>query len=279
MRLGSLNVHVVSDGTFKMDAGALFGVVPKPLWERKVRADRRNRVQMGLNCLLIQSNGTNILVDTGVGKKEPDKLKDIYGISAGKLQRGLKQYGLTPKDIHMVILTHLHFDHVGGSTRFDSKGNVVCTFPKAKYIVQRTDWEEAMNPNERNAAAYHRDDFEPLNEKGQLELIDGDSELVPGVLARITGGHSGGHQVIVVGNGRRKAAILGDLVSTNHHLPLAYIPAFDMYPMDTLKVKRDILEQAEDEGWLLIFSHDTEKVTGYLERRGGKVYLREAKVT
>lgn len=279
MRLGSLNVHVVSDGTFKMDAGALFGVIPKPLWERKVRADRRNRVQMGLNCLLIQSNGKNILVDAGVGKKEPDKLKDIYGISAGKLQRSLKQYGLTPKDIHIVILTHLHFDHVGGCTRFDSKGNVVCTFSKAKYIVQRTDWEEAMNPNERNAAAYHKDDFEPLNEKGQLEFIDGDSEVVPGVLAKITGGHSGGHQIIVVGNGRRKAAILGDLISTNHHLPLPYIPAFDMYPMDTLKVKRDILEQAEDEGWLLIFSHNTEKVAGYLERRNGKVYLREAKVT
>ncbi|MFQ5933727.1 MAG: MBL fold metallo-hydrolase [Dehalococcoidia bacterium] len=278
MRLGSLNVHVVSDGTFKLDAGALFGVVPKPLWERKVRADRRNRVQMGLNCLLIQSNGLNILVDTGVGRKEPEKTKDIYGLASGRLQRGLKDHGLVPRDIQMVILSHLHFDHVGGCTRFDSKGNVVCTFPKAKYIAQKADWEEANNPNERNTAAYHKDDFEPLLEKGQLELIDGDAEIVPGVLAKVTGGHSKGHQVIIVGNGRRKAAIMGDLVSTTHHLPLPYIPAFDLYPMDSLKRKKELLEQAEKEGWLLIFAHDPEKVAGYLERRDGKVYLRDARV-
>ncbi|MFQ5875020.1 MAG: MBL fold metallo-hydrolase, partial [Dehalococcoidia bacterium] len=253
-------------------------VVPKPLWEKRVRADRRNRVQLGLNCLLVQSNSMNILVDTGVGRKEPEKTKDIYGLATGRLLRGLKSHGLTPRDISIVALTHLHFDHVGGCTRYDSKGKLVCTFPKAKYMVQRADWEEASNPNERNSAGYHRDDFEPLSEKGRLELLDGDTEIVPGVVTRVTGGHSRGHQVIIVGNGRRKAVILGDLVSTSHHLPLPYIPAFDLYPMETLEKKRCLLEQAEDEGWLLIFAHDNAKVAGYLERRNGKVYLRNARV-
>ncbi|MCH7996608.1 MAG: MBL fold metallo-hydrolase [Chloroflexi bacterium] len=278
MRLGNLTLNVISDGTFKMDAGALFGVVPKTIWERKVKTDRRNRVQMGLNCLLIRSNNYNILVDTGVGKKEPDKIKDIYGLSTGKLLRGLKDLGLGPRDINIVLLSHLHFDHVGGCTRFNGKGQVVCTFPKAKYMVQRADWEEATNPNERNTAAYHKDDFEPLLSSKQLELLDGDTEVERGVKAILTGGHSAGHQIVVTGTGRRKVAILGDLIATTHHLPLPYIPAFDLFPMDTLEKKRQLLKQAEEEGWLLIFSHDPQKVAGYLERRNGRVYLKDARV-
>ncbi|MEE9199019.1 MAG: MBL fold metallo-hydrolase [Dehalococcoidia bacterium] len=278
MRLGSLTVHVISDGTWKLDAGALFGVVPKPLWQRKVRADRRNRVQLGLNCLLIQSNNHNILVDTGVGRKEPDKVKDLYGLSTGRLLKGLKDHGLGPRDVHMVILTHLHFDHVGGCTRFNGKGQVVCTFPKAKYLVQKADWDEANNPNERNAAGYHRDDFEPILTSNQLELLDGDSEIIKGVQALLTGGHSAGHQVIIAGTGRYKAVLLGDLIATSHHLPLPYITAFDIYPLDTLQKKKEILAQAEKEGWLLIFSHDNAKVAGYLERRNGHLYLRDARV-
>ena len=278
MRLGSLSAYVISDGTFKLDAGALFGVVPKPLWQRKVRADRRNRVQLGLNCMLVQSNHYNILIDTGVGRKEPDKVKDLYGLSTGRLLRGLKEHGLSPRDIHMVILTHLHFDHVGGCTRLNSKGQVVCTFPKAKYIVQKADWQEANSPNERNAAGYHRDDFEPLLTSKQLEQIEGDAEIVHGVQAILTGGHSAGHQIIVVGTGRQKAVLLGDIISTSHHLPLAYIPAFDVYPMDSLQKKKEIMAKAEKDGWLLVFAHDNERVAGYLERRNGKVYLKEARV-
>ena len=278
MRLGSLNLHVVSDGTFKLDAGAIFGVVPKTLWQRKVRTDRRNRVQLGLNCLLIQSNSLNILVDTGVGRKESEKVKDMYGLASGRLLRGLKEHGLSPRDIHIVVLTHLHFDHVGGCTRLDSKGKAVCTFPKAKYMVQKADWDEANNPNERNAAGYHQDDFVPLQEKDRLELLHGDTEIVPGVLARATGGHSKGHQVIIVGTGRRKAAFLGDLITTSHHLPLPYIAAYDLYPLETLERKRELLEQAEREGWVLIFGHDANRVAGYPERRNGKLYLREARV-
>jgi glyoxylase-like metal-dependent hydrolase (beta-lactamase superfamily II) len=278
VRLGSLTINVVSDGTFKLDAGAMFGVVPKTLWERKMRADRRNRIQLGLNCLLVQTNNHNILVDTGIGRKETEKQKDIYGLAAGRLLRGLKELGLGPRDIDLVILTHLHFDHVGGATRLDSKGNLLCTFPKAKYMVQRADWEEASNPNERNTAGYHTDDFEPLLEKGHLELLEGDTEIVQGVEARVTGGHSKGHQVIVVGNGRRKAVLLGDLISTSHHMAMPYIPAYDLYPVDSLNKKRELIEQAEREGWLLIFAHDPETVAGYLERRNGKTLLREAHV-
>ena len=195
----------------KMDAGVLFGVVPKTLWQRKVKTDRRNRLTMGLNCMLIQANGRNILVDTGVGKKEPDRLKDIFGLSAGKLLRRLKEHGVGPRDIDMVILSHLHFDHVGGCTRFNSKGEAVPTFPKAKYLVQRRDWDEATHPNERTKAAYHVDDFEPLLFNKQLELLDGDTEIEKGVDAVLTGGHSAGHQIVMAGTNQRKAVILGDL--------------------------------------------------------------------
>lgn len=278
MRFGGLEVDVISDGTFKMDAGALFGVVPKQLWQRKVKVDRRNRVQMGLNCLLIRSNGYNILVDTGIGKKEPDKVKDIYGVASGKLLKGLKDHGIGLKDIDMVILSHLHFDHVGGCTRFNSKEQVVCTFPNAKYMVQRKDWDEATHPNERNSAAYHPDDFEPLLNSKQLELLDGDTEVERGVNAVLTGGHSAGHQIILAGTGRRKAVMMGDLIATTNHLPLPYIAAFDLFPMDSLQKKKELLAEAEEKGWLLIFSHDPEKIAGYLERRNGKLFMKPAKV-
>ena len=278
MKFGDIDVHVISDGTFKLDAGAIFGVVPKTLWQRKVKADRRNRLQMGLNCMLIHSNGHNILVDTGIGKKESDRDKDIYGLSAGKILRRLKEHGLGPRDIDLVILSHLHFDHVGGCTRFNSKGEAVPTFPKAKYLVQRADWEEATHPNERNKAAYHPDDFEPLLFNKQLELLDGDTEIEKGVDAVLTGGHSAGHQLVMAGTGQRKAVILGDLVATSHHLPLPYIPAFDQYPMESMERKRKLLEDAEKHGWLLVFAHDPETISGYVESRNGRVLLKPAKV-
>ena len=279
MKFGDLDVHVISDGTMKMDAGVLFGVVPKTLWQRKVKTDRRNRLTMGLNCMLIQANGHNILVDTGVGKKEPDRLKDIFGLSAGKLLRRLKEHGLGPRDIDMVILSHLHFDHVGGCTRFNSKGEAVPTFPKAKYLVQRRDWDEATHPNERTRAAYHPDDFEPILFNKQLELLDGDTEIEKGVDAILTGGHSAGHQIVLAGTNQRKAVILGDLIATHHHIPLPYIAAFDLYPLESMERKRKLLEDAEKFGWMLIFSHDPETIAGHVESRGGRVSLNPASVS
>ena len=262
-------LFLISDGVVKFDGGSVFGQVPKVLWEQKASSDRRNRITLGLNCLLIQNGDHCILVDTGVGTKEPELIKDRYGLGSSHLARELRNRGLTPRDITEVILTHLHFDHCGGSTRLDRSGVAVPTFPLAKYYVQRAAWEEAINPNERAKASYHTDDFLPLQERGQVCLLDGDTEVAPGVRVKVTGGHSGGHQMVLVNYGGERVAFLGDLIPTPHHLKLPYITSFDHSPEDTLANKRIVLEEAERCGWLLLFSHGMQERAGYLEKRNG----------
>ncbi|MBI2871919.1 MAG: MBL fold metallo-hydrolase [Chloroflexi bacterium] len=271
---GTISVKLLSDGIIKFDGGALFGQVPKALWERSVEADRYNRVKLGLNCLLIQTQGQNLLVETGCGTKEPKKVKDIYSLGTSRLLRELKEHGLSPKEVHGVILTHLHFDHAGGCTRLDRSGTPVPTFPKATYYVQRAAWEEATSPNERARASYHPDDFLPLQEHAKLKLLDGDQQIAPGVWVKETAGHTRGHQIVVINNGGDRVVFLGDLVPTPMHLNLPYIAAFDYSPEDTLAKKRDLLQRAEREGWLLVFPHGEEERAGYLENVGGKRHLR-----
>ena len=261
---------LLSDGIIKFDGGFMFGQVPKALWERLAAPDRRNRITLGLNCLLIQNGEHCILVDTGVGAKEPEKIKDRYGLGSSRLSRELRNRGLTPKDITGVILTHLHFDHAGGSTRLDRSGVAVPTFPAATYYIQRAAWEEATCPNERSKASYHSDDFLPLEERGQVCLLDGDAEVAPGVRVKVTGGHSSGHQMVLVNYGGERVAFLGDLIPTPHHLRLPYIAAFDQFPEDTLASKRALLEEAERGGWLLVFCHGNGERSGYLEKRNGE---------
>ena len=274
MKVGELTVNIVSDGRFKQDGGALFGVIPKPLWEPKAKPDRRNRVTLGLNCLLIQSPQGTILVDTGIGTKESDTLKERYGLASSRLIRSLRAYGVAPRDVNLVVLTHLHFDHSGGNTKRDSSGRVVPTFPRAKYLMQRACWEDANAPNERHHDAFHPDDFVPLMERGLIQLLDGDAELVPHVWVRHTGGHARGHQIVTIEGGSERVAFLGDLVPTAHHVPLPYITAFDHSPDETLEQKRRFLDLIERNGWLIIFSHDDERRAGYLDRRNGNLLFR-----
>ncbi len=236
--------------------------------------DRKNRVRLGLNCMLISTGSQNILIDTGFGAKEPPPIKEHYGLTTSRLLRELKDVGISPKDIHAVILTHLHFDHAGGCTRLDRSGEAVPTFPRATYYVQRTAWEEAISPNERARAGYHTDDFLPLREQGQMALLDGDCEVLPGVCVHVTNGHTRGHQIVVVHCGGELVAFLGDLVPTIHHLGLPYITAFDYAPEETLEGKRAVLDRAEREGWMLIFSHSSDERAGYLQRRNGRSRLR-----
>ena len=274
MKAGSTAISLLSDGIIKFDGGAIFGQVPRVLWERFAPPDRQNRIRLGLNCLLVQKGGMSILIDTGVGTKEPQKTKDIYGLTTSKLLRGLKARGLAAKDIHAVVLSHLHFDHAGGCTKLDRLGSPVPTFPKAMYYVQREAWQDANNPNERGRASYHADDFVPLYEKGQLTLLDGDSEVVPGVWVKLLNAHTPGHQGVFFNHGSERVAFLGDLVPTHHHVKLPYIAAFDHSPEKTLEVKRKLLNRAEREGWLIIFSHGYQERAGYLERRNGDWQLR-----
>ena len=268
------SVRILSDGIIKFDGGTMFGQVPKVHWETKVATDRKNRITLGLNCLLIQIAGKTVLVDAGVGSKELDHEKETYGLVPSRLMKGLKSLGISPKEIDAVILTHLHFDHSGGCTRIDRAGDLVPSFPRASYYVQSVCWEDACNPNERCNEIHRPEDFRPIEEKGQLELLDGDTEIFPGLWVKVTDGHARGHQVVLVNHGGERIAYLGDLVPTPYHLDLGAISAFDQFPEETLERKREFLSQAERDGWLLIFSHGYEQKAGYLERRNGNTYLR-----
>ena len=273
MKFGSTSVDIVSDGTYLLDGGAVFGQVPKAQWELQMKPDRKNRIRLGLNCLLIQSPSMNILVDTGAGAKRTDNFKDAYGLNGNKLLKGLKKLGLTARDIDTVLLTHLHFDHVGGCTKLDRSGKAVPTFPQARYMVQRACWDEANAPNERGQHSYHSDDFLPLQENDVLTLLDGDSEIAPGVRVKVSHGHSSGHQVVLVEAGSERIAYVGDLIPTPYHLPLPSIAAFDQSPNDTLDSKREMLDMALDGGWLLVFGHAFTTRAGYLDQRNGTSQL------
>jgi glyoxylase-like metal-dependent hydrolase (beta-lactamase superfamily II) len=266
MQLGNAELTLVSDGAIRMDGGSMFGVVPKAIWSRRRAADRQNRVEMGLNCLLIRTSGKNVLVDTGVGTKHRQKVRTIFHMRAGELVGNLAQQSVTPEDIDLVVLTHLHFDHAGGCTRYNQQRRLEPVFPRATYLAQRQDWQEATETNERTRPAYLPEDFMPLEEAGQLELLDGDTELLPGLWVRRTGGHTAGHQMVYIGSDGEKAACLGDILPMPQHLPVHYMTAFDMYPLETLDAKRRWLERAEKGGWLLIFGHAVDHKMGRLTR-------------
>ncbi|MBI4199441.1 MAG: MBL fold metallo-hydrolase [Chloroflexi bacterium] len=261
---------VLSDGVIKLDGGSLFGQVPRVLWEQLLTPDRRNRVKLGLNCLLVWNDRHCVLIDTGVGSKEPDHLKDRYGLGTSQLARELRARGVAPAQVTAVVLTHLHFDHCGGCTRLNRSGVPVPAFPNATYYVQRAAWEEALNPNERSTASYHADDLMPLQKSGHLELLDGDTEVVPGVQVRVTHAHTQGHQAVLVTYGGERVLACGDLIPTPFHLRLPYIAAYDRCPEEVLAQKRALLEEAERNGWLLFFSHAPEECLGYVDRRNGE---------
>lgn len=265
---------IISDGTIKLDGGLVFGQIPRMTWEELARPDRRNRVNLGLNCLLIRNGGNCTLIDTGVGNKDPDLLKERYGLSRSSLLKNLRGMGVSPKEVTHVVLTHLHTDHCGGSTRLDRSGEAVPTFPSATYFVQTAAWEEAVAPNERACTAYLSDDFLPLKERNQVCFVDGDAELAPGIRVRVTGGHCKGHQMVIINHGGERVAYMGDLVPTHHHLNMSCIGATDLFPEETLEIKRGVFQEAERHGWLMVFSHGLETRAGYLEKRRGELQFR-----
>ena len=270
---GDIQLSILTDGVMRMDGGALYGAVPKVIWSTFDSADGRNRVAIGINCLLIRTQGRNILVDAGVGNKVPANRRNILAMKAGKLISDLKAQGLGVDDIDTVVLTHLHFDHAGGCTRQVQGDNIVVTFPKANYLIQKQEWVDANHPTERSRHSYMRDDFLPLAESNQLELIDGDTEVAPNVWLKVTGGHTAAHQMALIEIDGRMVAYFGDVLPTPHHLPLHYIASWDVHPSDTLEFKRQFLAQAEEEHWLLLFCHGVGTRSGYLVRRDGKIAL------
>jgi glyoxylase-like metal-dependent hydrolase (beta-lactamase superfamily II) len=279
VKLGEFEIYPVTDGRFRLDGGAMFGVVPKVLWEKCCPADERNRIALALNCLLIRAHGKNILVDTGLGSKENGKFQDLFAIDrTPPLYASLKQLGLTSEDIHLVVNTHLHFDHAGGNTIRDDQGELLPAFPKAKYFVQRGEYEDAARANERTKASYRRENFTPVAHVNQWEFLDGDTELLPGISAVVTQGHTRCHQGVKIESEGKVAFYLGDLIPTVSHLPLPYIMGYDLYPLQTLETKRWILDQAFDEKWLLVFEHDPRIQKGYVNKDvEGKYFLQEVK--
>ena len=264
----------LSDGTIKRDGGCMFGHLPKTVWENRIVTDRKNRMTLGLNCLLVQLAGKNIIIDTGVGSKEMNGLREEFALGPSRLVKSLKNLGISANQIDIVILTHLNFDHSGGCTKLDRTGSLVPSFPKATHFVQRKAWEGALNPYERFKNDYFEDNFLPIKAWSQLELMDGDYEILPGLSVLMTDGPAQGHQIVMMNHGGERVAFMGDLVPTAHHLDLASIPSFDQFPEETLAMKREMLSKAEKDGWLLIFSHGTDRKAGYLERYNGGAYLR-----
>lgn len=276
-KIGDLTVHAIQAGGQKLDGGAMFGVVPKPLWERRIPADERNRIQLGMRCLLIEHQSGLILIDTGTGNKENEKFKDIYGIENEGAERGtlledgLRELGVAPSDIGIVINTHLHFDHAGGNTRLRDDGSLEISFPKARYFVKRGEYDYAMHPNERTAASYFDRNYTPLEAAGKLELIAREKDIVKGIRVIPTPGHTPFHQSVLIESAGERAFYLGDMIPTHAHLPLPWIMGYDVEPLVTLEAKRRILKQAVDEQWLLIFEHDAAVPWGRAEH-DGKAY-------
>ena len=269
-RVGELELISVFDGFFRLDGGAMFGVVPKPMWEKRTAADERNRILLGMRPLIVRGART-MLIDAGLGDKDDAKFHEIYGVDRSRnLDHTLAEAGLTPGDIDIVLASHLHFDHCGGFTYRDASGAVRPKFPRAQYVVRRGEWDDATHPHERNRASYLADNFVPLAEAGVLQLVDDDQTIMPGVRVQRTGGHCMHHQVIWIESGGKAAVFAADLVPTTAHLDNPWIMGYDLYPMDTLAAKKAFFKDVMAKNALVFFEHDPSVAAGYIKEDKGK---------
>lgn len=270
LKLGALELISLSDGFFRLDGGAMFGVVPKILWERRAPPDSRNRIRLGLRPLVVRGART-MIIDAGIGDKMPEKLVDIYAIERGRhLDHALAEAGLSANDVDIVLASHLHFDHAGGFTMRDAEGRLRPRFPRAQYVVRRGEWEDANAPTDRNRASYLAENFVPLAGAGVLQLVDEDVTIMPGVRVRRTGGHTMHHQMIVMESEGQTAVFAADLLPTTAHVPDPWVMGYDLYPMDTYAAKRALIPEAIDRGYLIFFEHDPEIAAGYIREQDGK---------
>lgn len=267
MHFGKFQINLIEDGSFRLDGGAMYGVVPKNLWARYEEADEQNRILMCCNPLLIRAGEAVVLVDTGIGEKESGKFNEIYAVDTPRgLIPGLKALGVAPEDVTHVINTHLHFDHCGGNTSYGEGGSVVPAFPKAQYIINRLEWEDAMSPDSRSRASYLKENLVPVEEAGLLRLVDGDVEVVPGVSVKVTGGHTRGHQIVYIRSGGKTAVYMADTIPLTAQIRANWVMSYDLYPVDTVDFKERFIEEAFEGGYLLLFEHSPRIKAGYLRK-------------
>jgi methylmalonyl-CoA epimerase len=272
--LGDFELITLSDGFMGLDGGAMFGVVPRTLWEKRLPPDDSNRIPLGMRPLIVKSGKTTVLIDAGCGDKMDPKLAQIYKLDRRyHLDHSLADAGLSADDIDVVVASHLHFDHVGGFTKIGKDGAIVPRFPKAKYFAHRAEWEDATHPHERNRASYLQENFVPLKDAGVLTLVDDAAEIIPGVRYRRSGGHTPNHQVVMIESGGRTAVFTADMYPTSVHIPDPWVMGFDLYPVDTLAFKRGFAKEAIARDYLLFFEHDPSMAAGYLREKDGKRYV------
>jgi glyoxylase-like metal-dependent hydrolase (beta-lactamase superfamily II) len=282
--VGSIRIHALDAGTLKLDGGAMFGAVPKPLWERRIPADERNRIPLAMRCLLVEAPEALVLVDTGLGNKESAKFLDIYGVSNSAVSEGaptrledaIRHAGFEPSDVDVVVNTHLHFDHAGGNTFADESGTVWVSFPKARHVLQRKELDFARSRNERVRASYLAHNFEPVVDAGLWDLVDGAAQVSEGVRVLPTPGHIPHHQSVLIESEDQVACFLADVCPTSAHLPLPWIMGYDLEPLVTLESKRGLWARALAEDWLLVFEHDPVTAWGRLDPDADVPTLRTA---
>ncbi|MGA7892403.1 MAG: MBL fold metallo-hydrolase, partial [Candidatus Sulfotelmatobacter sp.] len=265
LTLGDFELSIFSDGTYPLDGGAFFGVVPKVMWSRKAVADERNYVQAGLNSLLIRTGKQNVLVETGMGNKLSERMIKFYGQPA-QLLANLAAGGVAPEDIDIVINTHLHFDHCGWNTARDKAGKIVPTFPRAKYYAPEGEWQYARKPSERDAISYLPENYDPLVQSGLMTLLKGGEEIVPGVSVKTFPGHTAHMQAVIVESEGRTACYISDLIPTTAHIDITWGMGFDLYPLQTIESKKQYYAKAIPEKWLTVFTHDARTPWAYVEK-------------
>ena len=273
MKFGDYRVEVVSDCEFRLDGGAMFGVVPRNLWSRVHPPDDQNRIRMNMNCLFIEADDERILIDTGIGEKWSEKHRAMYGINRTRsFDESLQAIaGVTSEDITIVINTHLHFDHAGGNSIWNEAGQAVPAFPNARYFISRAEYEHAESPNERDRASYFSENWQPMKESGQLELKAADYQVVPGLTMETHAGHNRSMQCARLAQGGKTLFGFADLVPTRAHVPYAWVMGYDLYPLETVAAKKRLLPQAARENWTCLFYHDPEQAFGRVAEEDGKL--------
>jgi len=273
-----ITVNPLSDGFFGLDGGAMFGTVPRVLWEKTNPPDESNRILLGLRPLLIRAGSDTIVVDAGIGRKHGNGFNRMFNVDqSDSLEESLGRCCVHAEDVSCVVLTHLHFDHAGGITKLDPHGRPVPTFPNARHFVQADEWHDATHPNRKTKGSYREDDFRPLEETGLLELVDGDLQLVTGVTLVRTGGHTRGHQIVLIESSTGPAAYWSDLVPTASHVNIPFVMAYDAYPLETIERKEHLLEQAAQERWTCYFEHEPRFAAGIIVDDGRRYTVKPAK--